>query len=112
MRYYYNLYISEELIEKKEEILYKLEHNMLQWNKYVIVLSPNVNHQLEFYDSCMLRQKYFKKQDPLVVGLADGYDGAMKLVEKMTREVYEETKGADLRTYLQKKQREFEERKE
>ena len=111
MKYYHNLYVNEELLEKKEEILYKLEHDIIQLNKYVIVLSRNGNNQLEFYNSSMLLQKYYKMQEPMIVGIADGFDGALLLIEEITQEVYEETKCADIRTWLTKKQREFEEGK-
>lgn len=39
MKYYHNLYLSDELKEKKEGIIYKLEHDKIQLNKYVIVLA-------------------------------------------------------------------------
>lgn len=112
MRVYHNLYVSEELTGKKQEILYKIERNVIQFNKYVIVLSKNKKNQLEFYDSSMLLQKYFKNQDSMIVGIADGYEGALLLVKKITEEVYRETEGADLRDYLLEKQRESEESKE
>lgn len=112
MKYYHNLYIDEGLLEKKEEILYKLEHDVIQLNKYVIVLPENKKNQLELYHSAMLIQKYFKKQELLIVGIADGFEGALLLVKKITQEVYEETEGADIRTWLSEKQCEFEKRKD
>lgn len=111
MEYYHNLYFEESLLGKKEDILYKLEHDVIQLNKYVIVLSKNEKNQLEFYNSSLLIQKYYKEQNPLILGIAEGFEGALLLVEQITKEVFEETRGADLRTFLLKKQREFEERK-
>lgn len=111
MRYYHNLYLNEELLDKKEEILYKLEHGKFQWNQYVLVLSQQKQNQLEFYNASMLLQRYFRKQNPMIVGLANGFEGALQLVEEITQEVYDDTKGADIRAWLEGKQREFEERK-
>ena len=34
MKYYHNLYLSDELKEKKKGIIYKLEHDKIQLNKY------------------------------------------------------------------------------
>ena len=41
MKYYHNLYLSDGLKEKNEGIIYKLEHDKIQLNKYVIVLAEN-----------------------------------------------------------------------
>ena len=56
MKYYHNLYLSDGLKEKKEGIIYKLEHDKIQLNKYVIVLAENANNNLEFYDAALLLQ--------------------------------------------------------
>ena len=74
MKYYHNLYLSDELKEKKEGIIYKLEHDKIQLNKYVIVLAENANNNLEFYDTALLLQRGWKKRRLLVVGIADGFE--------------------------------------
>lgn len=110
MKYYHRLYVSDGLREKKEEIIYKLEHDKFQLHKYVIVLAQSEKNHLEFYDAALLLQKIYKKETLFVVGIADGYDEALLLVKQITQEVYDKTKGADIRTYLRKQQREFEKR--
>ena len=98
-----------ELSEDTKEILNKLECQETQLNKYLVVLSENSQTQLEIFDSILLIQKTFEMEDLLVVGIADGYDGALELVENLTQEVYDETKGTDIRNYILGKQRQFEE---
>lgn len=110
MKYYYNLYISDELETKKDEIISKLENGRIQINKYLIVLTQNEKNHLEFYDSVMLQQEIFSKQDLFLIGIAEGYPGALKLVEKITQDTYRETGNANIRNYILKKQAEFEER--
>lgn len=110
MRYYHNLYLSDGLAEKKEDIIYKLEHNKFQLNKYVIVLAQNEKNHLEFYNAALLLQRVFGKKNLFVIGIADGEEEALLLVEKITREVYDKTKGADIRAYLLERQRESEEK--
>lgn len=110
MKYYYNLYISEPLLAKKHEILEKLRQGKLQVNRYLIVLAKNQKNHLEFFDSAFLKQKQTDKDELFVVGIADGCDGALELVEKITQEVYDKTRGTDIRNYLLEQQREFEER--
>ena len=110
MKYYCELYWSEGLQKKKKSILSGLEQNKVQLNKYLIVLTKNSANHLEFFDSVLLKQDVFKQGELFVVGIADGYSGALELVEKITQEVYDKTKDIDIRRYLLKKQREFEER--
>lgn len=110
MKYYCNLYMSAALEAEKEEIIYKLEHDKFQLNKYLIVPAQNDREQLEFYNASLLLQKIYKKETLFVVGIADGFEGALELVEQITREVYDETKTTDIRAYIQDRQREYEER--
>ena len=111
MKYYFNMYISEELVEKKAEILQKIENNQIQLNKYVIVLAKNEKNHLEFYDTALLRQDVFEKDSLFLVGIAEGYSGSLKLIEKITQEVLDESGGTNIRAYLMKKQKDFEERR-
>ena len=110
MKYYCELYWSEKFQNKKKEILSKLEQNKVQLNKYLIVLTENSKNHLEFFDSVLLKQNIFGQRDLFLVGIADGYFGALELVEIITQEVYDKTKGTNIRGYLLEKQREFEER--
>lgn len=109
MKYYHALYLSDELALRKTEILHKIERGEWQLNKYLIVLTKNEQNHLEFFDSVLLIQKTFSKDDLFVVGIADGRSGALDLVRQITEEVYAETKGTDIRNYLLKKQQEYEE---
>ncbi len=110
MKYYCELYWSENLQEKKKEILSKLEQNRVQLNKYLIVLTETSANHLEFFDSVLLKQRAFEQKELFLIGIADGYSGALKLVKEITQEVYDVTKGTDIRQYLLAKQKEFEER--
>jgi hypothetical protein len=48
--------------------------------------------------------------DMFVVGIADGYGGAVKLVEKIVNEVLTVTGGTNIRGYLLEQQMEYEQR--
>ncbi len=109
MKYYYNLYLSESLRDRKEDIIKKLNKKKVMLNRYLIVLTANAANHLEFYDSVLLTQKIFKKPELLVVGIADGYHGALELVEKITQDVYNKTNETNIRQYILECQREFEE---
>ncbi len=111
MKYYHNLYLSDGLKEKKEDIIYKLEHDKIQLNKYVLVLAENENNQLEFYNAALLLQRQWKKKRLFVAGIADGFEEALYLVKKITEEVYDRTQNVNIRAYLLEQQKKFEEGK-
>ena len=111
MKCYYDMYVSDELIEKKSQILQRIDKNQAQLNKYIIVLSKNEKNHLEFYDSILLMQNIFEKDSLFLIGIAEGYSGCTKLIEKITQEVLEQTGGTDIREYLMRKQKDFEERR-
>ena len=109
MKYYSTLYMSEKLIPKKEEIISKLENNTLQFEIYLIVLAKGKQNHLEIFNSVLLIQKTMPKEEVFVVGIANGYQEALELVEKITREVYDVTRGTDIKNYILQKQQEYEE---
>lgn len=108
MKYYYNLYVTEDLIQKQNQIIQCLEDGKWQFSKYLIVLSGNEKNHLEIFDSVLLLQKAISKEHLFIVGIASGKDSAFELVEKITEEVYDETGDIDIRNYILQKQSEFE----
>lgn len=106
MRYYKHLYLAEGLAKKKEKIIRKLDANKLQMNIHVIVLAGNEKNQLEIYNSMIFLQPDFPQDDFLVVGIAKGYEDAIEIVEEIVQEVYNETKGADIRSYILEREQE------
>lgn len=105
MRYYKHLYLAEG-IKKKEKIIRKLEEKKLQMNIHVITLARNEKNQLEIYHSMVFLQPDFPQDDFFVVGLAKGYEDAVEMVEEIAREVYNRTKGADIRSYILEREQE------
>lgn len=106
---YCDLYVSDGLKRKKNKILKKLMERALQPTIYVLALTQGENKSLEFYPSILLRQPWYDDAQIFVIGLADGYDGAVYLVEEIAREVLEETGGTDILGFLAERQRRFEE---
>ena len=105
MRYYKHLYLADG-IKKKEKIIRKLEEKKLQMNIHIITLARNEKNQLEIYNSMILLQPDFPHDDFFVVGLAKGYEDAVEMVEEITQEVYNKTKGADIRSYILEREQE------
>ena len=105
MRYYKHLYLAEG-IRKKEKIIRKLNENKLQMNIHIITLAQNEKNQLEIYNSMILLQPDFPHDDFFVVGIAKYYEDAIEIVEEITQEVYNKTKGADIRSYILEREQE------
>lgn len=106
MKFYCNLYLGETIEKKKNYLIRRLEKGKILLGIYVIVLPLDEKNQMEIFDSGMLMQKYFHREERFVVGIASGFDEALDLTLRITEEVYEETGGADLKTFiLDKEQR-------
>lgn len=108
MRYYCELYLSEKLVERKQEILRSLEKGEIQFHQYAIILSENEKNQLEIIESMYLAQKYYREKDLLLVAVVENFEEALNYMEKITQKVYDVTGDADIRTFVINKQKDFE----
>ena len=106
---YCDLYVSESLKKKQNQILAEVMKQRPSPSVYLITLSQGEQNHLEFYSGLLLWQHVFDHAELLVVGLADGYGEAIQLVEEITRDTIQTTGGVNIREYLKKKQMEFEE---
>lgn len=109
MTFYCDLYVSEDLGKKKEKVMQKLRENKAQPSVYVLTLAQGRRNHLEFYSSLLLKQHIYEDTPLFVVGIADGYDDAMYMVEQIVREIYDRTGDTDVRGYIEKRQIEYEE---
>ena len=107
IEFYHNLYVSECWQKKKGKIVKRLKENKLQPQVYVITLSQGEQNQLEFFSSVLLKQSIFEHSKLFVIGIADGYDEALFLVEEIVQDVYQETKSANARQFLLTDQAEY-----
>ena len=92
------------LEKKKEKIIRKLESGKLQPSVHVITLAISEKNQLEIYPTLQFKQPAFPEQDLFVVGITKGYEEAVELVEQIVQEVYEQTGGCDIRSYILEKE--------
>ena len=76
------------------------------WEKKKLKLIKQ-NH-LEYYSSLLLKQHIFDNASLFIVGIANGYDGALSLIERIAEEAYEKTGEVNLRKFLLDRQEEFE----
>ena len=107
MHFYRNLYFSPN-ITNPEIVRWRLAHNAGSPAVYVIMLpqsdpgklpQPGGN-QLEICHCSMLHQPWYKKHPPYIVGIAEGRQQALLLVERIVREALEATGKPLIQEYL------------
>lgn len=105
MKFYKNLYVSDGYKKKKEKLVQKMKDGKYPLSAFVLVLIENGPNQMEFYPAAMLYQGYLTADNLYVVGLAESYMDAVYMVEEITREVYESTGTADIRSYMKSQEK-------
>lgn len=101
MQFRRHLYVSDSLEGKEKKIIQRIRHGKYPLNVYLLTVPENPERQLEFYDSLMLMQPLFRKEEKcLVVGLAAGYDEAVQLTIKIVEETLEKNGDVNIRKYL------------
>lgn len=102
IRWYKKLYISESAKKKHSKIVWKVKHKAGLLNTYLITVPLFGNNQLEIVNSSELLQKHYNYTTTCIVGIAVGYEEALKLVEQIVSDVLAETENVSIRDYFQK----------
>ncbi len=100
MEWYYDLYLGEKIAKKKNKIIYKIKDGKFTPSTYVIVLPRNRRDILETFPIEVLKQKYYKRQNFFVVGLAKGNEEANQVMLDIIQECYRETDTVNVRDFL------------
>ena len=104
MKFYKYLYVQEELLKKKEKIISKLKQKKILLSCHVVALSSTEKNQLDIYSSKFLFQPGFPTEDLFVVAIVKRYEDALEFVENLLKDVYNETKRTDMRSYILEKE--------
>ena len=67
---------------------------------YVVTLSDNPGNILEILPCSMLVQRGARAICPLIIGMAKGKDGAIRMVQDVIEQVYTETGDFKIKEYL------------
>lgn len=65
---------------------------------YVITLSEQ-NDLMDIYHNALLKQPYYRKNPPYVIGIADSYSAAVDLVQNILMDVNSQTGGYDIKSF-------------
>ena len=106
MRFYKYLYVQKELESKKDKIIEKLQQKKILLNCHIVTLPATPRNQLEIHSSKFLFQPGFSTDDLFVVGIVKSHENAVEFVENLIKDVYNETKRTDVRSYILEKEQE------
>lgn len=95
MHFYKALYLSNSLKKKKRQLKWKLKHGKILPEIYVIAFTNN-SDLLEIYQSVQLKQRFYKKNPPYIIGIADGYHDAIDLAQKILSDALKEITATEL----------------
>ncbi len=91
MEWYNNLYIGKNAKRRKHKIIMRVIRRKPQIGIYLITLPVNEANSLEIYPSYILLQKYYRKKKMMVVGISEGYDEALQIMQDIIMDCYNET---------------------
>lgn len=104
MKFYKYLYVQETLEKKKEKIIDKLKQKNILLNCHIVALASSDKNQLDIYSSKFLFQPGFPTEDLFIVAIVKSHEDAIEFVEKLLKDVYNETKRTDMRSYILEKE--------
>ncbi|MCR5430867.1 MAG: hypothetical protein K6E58_06530 [Eubacterium sp.] len=100
MRWYDDLYLGEKIAKKKNKIIYKIKDRKFLPNTYVIILPRNDRNTLETIPAEILKQKYYRKVEIVIVGLAKGKEEAYKVMQEIIDDCYEQTGDVNVKEFI------------
>lgn len=103
MRWCDDLYIGDNALNSKEEIISNIKEGKFQFNKYVLALPFNEVDLLDIYPSYVLTQKRYMDSDIVIVGIAEGKEEAYDVIQLIIMDCYNKTNGFDVRQYIENK---------
>lgn len=100
MKFYKCLYIGDT-VKNPSKIKRRLKLHA-GVSVHIIAFAPG-NDQLEIYHSAFLKQSYYRKHPPVIIGLAGSHDEAVEIVVKITKECLLATGNCNLKEYLKER---------
>lgn len=99
--WYCPLYADPKLAGKKKRLVRKLNHNAVRPDLYLITFAANGQDLFDILSSAYLKQPALRRNLPEIVGIAQGREEAVALVQQILEETLQETGAADVKAYLQ-----------
>lgn len=100
MRWYNDLYVGYNALDNKSDIIKKIKRGKPQMNKYVLALPLNDYDVLDIYPSYVLIQKWYRKSDLVIVGIAEGMEEAQDMLQLVIMDCFRDTGTVRVKDYI------------
>lgn len=91
MKWNRNLYLGDNIKNKKTKTIIQLKMGKICPGIYLLALPANDENVLDIYPAMVVNQKYYRKSKQMIVGIAQGRDEAMIVMQSMIKDCYEKT---------------------
>ena len=98
MNWHKNLYVGKAAARKKKKIISKLDSESIALGVYVITLASNGRDVFDVFPAYMLYRDQVRERE--IVGIALTREEALEVCEQIIMDVFAETGGYDVRSYL------------
>ncbi len=100
MRWYEDIYVGYNLLEEKRKTIRQIKNGKMMLNTYVITLPSNDYDTLEIYPSNVLIQKWYRDSDMVIVGIAEGREEALDMMQLIIMDCYNDTGSVNVKQYI------------
>ncbi len=100
MRWYSHLYVGEEAAKKRYAVIQKIRRQVKDGYIYVITPASGGDNILDIYSAAEFARPYCQEKNPLVLGIAAGYDEALVVAGRIVADMYRTTGGFSLEDFL------------
>lgn len=105
--FYCDFTVSAVWQNKKHRVMEKIRKKRLWPQAYVVALAQGQQNHLEIFSGILLKQHVYDHASLFVVAVTEGYPEALCFITKLTEKVFAETGGADIRSYILARQKEY-----
>ena len=103
MLWYRHLYVGEKAKKHRLSIIQSIRKGSWHPGVYVITPPSNGNNILDIYPSYMMLLNEKKEGEWKILGIAQGYEDALRLAGAIVGEMYEKTGGFSLHEFLEER---------
>ncbi len=89
--WYENLYMGAKAKRRRFAIIQDIREKKSGAGVYVITPPSNGNNILDIYPTETILKEYFEDREMLILGIAQGYQEALKLAGRIVDEMYRKT---------------------
>lgn len=100
MKFIKHPYLGESARESYRKLRWKISHGAGTIDTYVVCMPEYSSDPLEYFNAALLRQHFYRKNPPVVIGIAVGEDEAVSVVEDIINDCMEKTGSLDVRSFV------------